>query len=219
MCRCATTDGVNILRERSSRDDQNEKNIGTLNTRCSEHSDLTDVVPDDNNSHVRINRNKLTTRHGTEVDGWCSEFEKQCRARGIRVTPQRLAVYRALAEDLAHPTVESVYSRLSKQLPGLSQATIYRTLQFFEDENLIKRVSSPGAIGRFDANVGPHQHLLCRICGRLEDISVPELHKARIPKVPGFNVEELDIRLVGLCEACSRLKQRNQKRGKAARAK
>jgi len=168
---------------------------------------------------VRINRNKLTTRHGTEVDGWCSDFEKQCRSRGIRVTPQRLAVYRALAEDLAHPTVESVYGRLSKQLPGLSQATIYRTLQFFEDENLIRRVSSPGAIGRFDANVGPHQHLLCRVCGRLEDISVPELHNARIPKVPGFNVEELDIRLVGLCETCSRLKSRNQKRGKAARAK
>ena len=50
---------------------------------------------------------------------------------------------------------------------------------------------------------------------KLEDISVPELHTARIPKVPGFNVEELDIRLVGLCEACSRLKSRSQKREQA----
>jgi len=55
----------------------------------------------------------MATRHGREVDGWCSEFEKLCRSRGIRVTAQRLAVYRALAEDLAHPTAESVYSRLS----------------------------------------------------------------------------------------------------------
>lgn len=167
---------------------------------------------DDNNSQVIISRNKMTSRHGREVDGWCSEFEKLCRSRGIRVTAQRLAVYRALAEDLAHPTAESVYSRLSKQLPGLSQATIYRTLQFFESENLIRKVSSPGAIGRFDANVDPHQHLVCRVCGSLEDISVPELHSAVIPRVSGFTVEELDIRLVGRCEACSSSPAKAQKR-------
>ena len=161
-----------------------------------------------------MNRKRSATRHNDEVNNWCSEFERLCRSRRIRVTPQRLAVYRMLAEDLSHPTAESVYDRLSKQLPGLSQATIYRTLQFFESENLIRRVSSPGAIGRFDANVGPHQHLLCRACGRLEDISVPELHKARIPHVEGFKVEELDIRLVGLCGSCSRSKSSIRRRGK-----
>jgi Fur family peroxide stress response transcriptional regulator len=148
----------------------------------------------------------MTSRHASEVDGWCSDFEKLCRSRGIRVTAQRLAVYRALAEDLAHPTAELVYARLGKKLPGLSQATIYRTLQFFENENLIRKVSSPGSIGRFDANVDPHQHLVCRVCGTLEDVSVPELLSAVIPKVSGFTVEELDIRLVGRCETCSRPK-------------
>ena len=161
-----------------------------------------------------MSRKSITTRHRDEVTDWCSEFERLCRSSGIRVTPQRLAVYRMLAEDLSHPTAESVYDRLSKQLPGLSQATIYRTLQFFESENLIRRVSSPGAIGRFDANLGAHQHLLCRVCGRLEDISVPELHKAKVPRVAGFKVEELDIRLVGLCRSCSRSKSSNQKREK-----
>ena len=159
----------------------------------------------------------MTARRTGEVDRWCSEFEKLCRARGIRVTAQRLAVYRALAEDLAHPTAESVYTRLSKQLPGLSQATIYRTLQFFESQSLIRKVSSPGSIGRFDANVDPHQHLVCRVCGSLEDVSVPELHSAVIPKVSGFTVEELDIRLVGRCGACSsqqsaKLKPRRRKK-------
>lgn len=173
---------------------------------------MTHSGPDDNNSHVRIARIKLSGRHSNEVDGWCSDFERLCRSRGIRVTPQRLAVYRALAEDISHPNAESVYSRVIKQLPGLSQATIYRTLQFLEDENLIRRVSSPGAIGRFDANIGPHQHLLCRVCGSLKDISVPALYSAAIPKVSGFTVEELDIRLVGLCEACSISKSKSQKR-------
>lgn len=175
-------------------------------------------ILDDNNSHVRINRN-TPARHSDDVEAWCNQFEKLCRSRGIRVTPQRLAVYRALAEDLAHPTVESVFSRLSKQLPGLSQATIYRTLQFLEDENLIRRVSSPGAKGRFDANVGPHQHLLCRVCGRLEDISIPALHKAVLPTVEGFTVEELDIRLVGICGACSQSQAGNHTRKTPAKQK
>jgi Fur family transcriptional regulator, peroxide stress response regulator len=161
---------------------------------------------------VRNTRNKEKTRQSREVDDWCAEFERLCRARGIRVTAQRLAVYKALAEDLAHPTAESVYARLSKQLPGLSQATIYRTLQFFENENIIRKVSSPGAIGRFDANVDPHQHLVCRVCGSLEDISIPELHSAAIPNVSGFTVEELDIRLVGRCEACSSSQSKSQRR-------
>ena len=163
---------------------------------------------------MRINRTTgVGDRHSGGVEHSCSEFEKLCRARGIRVTPQRLAVYRALSEDLAHPSAESVYKRLSKQLPGLSQATIYRTLQFLESENLIRRVSSPGSIGRYDANIGPHQHLLCRVCGSLKDISVPALHSAVIPKVSGFTVEELDIRLVGLCETCSSSQSKSQKRG------
>jgi Fur family peroxide stress response transcriptional regulator len=160
---------------------------------------------------VRISRT-TTNRLGSDVDHWCSDFEKLCRSRGIRVTPQRLAVYRALTEDLGHPTAESVYKRVHKRLPGLSQATIYRTLQFLEDENLIRRVSSPGAIGRFDANIDPHQHLLCRVCGSLKDISVPALHTAAIPKVSGFTVEELDIRLVGLCETCSSSQSKSHKR-------
>jgi len=152
---------------------------------------------------VIVTRKKAKSRGSDEIDKWCSEFEVLCRARGIRVTHQRLEVYKALAEDLAHPTAEVVYKRLSKKLTGLSQATIYRTLQFFENEKLIRKVSSPGAIGRFDANVHPHQHLVCRVCGSLEDISIPELHSAPIPNVSGFTVEELDIRLVGRCQACS----------------
>ena len=169
-------------------------------------------VLDDNISQVRITRNKSKIRTGREVDDWCAEFEKLCRSRGIRVTAQRFAVYKALAEDLAHPTAESVYARLSKRLPGLSLATIYRTLQFFESEKLIRKVSSPGAIGRFDANVRPHQHLVCRVCGSLEDISIPELHSAAIPNVSGFTVEELDIRLVGRCQACSSSQSKPQMR-------
>jgi len=88
----------------------------------------------------------------------------------------------------------------------MSPATVYRTLEFLERENLIRRVSAPQAVGRFDANVEFHQHIVCRICGTLTDIVVPELRSARLPAVPGFKVEELDIRLVGRCNKCSAAK-------------
>ena len=100
------------------------------------------------------------------------------------------AVYRALAEDLAHPTADSVFSRLSRQLPGLSQATIYRTLQFFESENLIRKVSSPGAIGRFDASVDPHQHLVCRVevsrTSRFRSCIRPRFQRLRVSRLKSW---------------------------------
>ena len=149
-----------------------------------------------------INRKKSDLRQQTEVDRWCDDFEKLCRARGVRVTPQRLAVYRALVEDLSHPTADSVYKRLS-HFRGLSPATVYRTLEFLSRENLIRRVSAPEAVGRFDANLAGHQHLVCRICGSMTDVSVPKLSDPELPTVSGFIVEELDIKLVGRCRACA----------------
>ena len=158
-------------------------------------------------------------RTGTEVESWCSAFEKLCRSRGIRVTAQRLAVYRTLAEDLNHPTADSVYKQLKDRIPGMSHATVYRTLEFLERENLIRRVSAPAAVARFDANLEFHQHLSCRICGNLVDVSLPELAKPTLPTVSDFTVEELDIRLVGRCRRCasSVFKKRGRRPASASR--
>jgi Fur family peroxide stress response transcriptional regulator len=129
------------------------------------------------------------------------------------VTPQRLAVYRALAEDLTHPTAEAVCTKLKSRFAGMSQATVYRTLEFLEREKLVRRISAPEAVARFDANVGFHQHVVCRVCGSLTDVVIPELSRPRLPKLVGFTVEELDIRLVGRCKDCSgsRLKRRGRR--------
>ena len=167
-----------------------------------------------------IARNNASHRKSAEVDRQCSAFEALCRSRGIRVTAQRLAVYRALTESLAHPSAESVFRRLGGRFPSLSQATVYRTLEFLERENLIRRVSAREGTGRFDANLNKHQHLVCRVCGSLADVSVPELHEAKLPRVSGFTVEELDIRLVGRCRSCSDSEsKKNPARGTRGRKK
>jgi Fur family peroxide stress response transcriptional regulator len=169
---------------------------------------------------VRIIRQKPVrkpVRNKVEAERWCVEFESLCKARGIRVTAQRLAVYRALAEDASHPTADSVYKRLRSDFRGLSQATVYRTLEFLEQEKLIRRVSAPEAVGRFDANISNHQHLVCRVCGSLGDVSVPDLGQGVLPAVAGFTVEELDIRLVGYCHGCRESNSRpSRRRGRPA---
>jgi Fur family peroxide stress response transcriptional regulator len=138
-----------------------------------------------------------------DIDRKCRDFEASCRRRGIRLTPQRLAVYRALVADLSHPTAEALYASLALVMPGLSQATVYRTLEFLDSENLIRRVSGPETVGRFDANLERHQHLVCRTCGSLIDVTVSEFDGLKLPRFRGFSVEEMDIRLVGRCGDCA----------------
>jgi Fur family peroxide stress response transcriptional regulator len=145
-------------------------------------------------------------RGAREVAGRCAEFARLCRARGVRVTAQRLAVYRALAEDAAHPTADEVHRRLRATMPSLSPATVYRVLETLVREGVLRRVSTTGGAGRFDANLDPHQHLICRVCGRMTDVFATGLDVGRLaPGIPpGFVVEDVDVRIVGRCGACAR---------------
>lgn len=147
---------------------------------------------------------KALQRRAGHVARWCADFETACRARGVRVTAQRLAVYRVLAEDASHPTAEQVYARLRPGHPSLSPATVYRVLESLEREALIRRVGTTHGIARFDANLDGHQHVICRHCGRMTDLDVPALSSLTLDAkaVPGFVVEGLDIRIVGRCATC-----------------
>ena len=71
-----------------------------------------------------------------------------------------------------------------------------------EREALVRRVSTTGGVGRFDANVTPHQHLVCRVCGTMMDYFAPAPAPPPEGSVPGFVIEEMDIRLVGRCDRC-----------------
>jgi Fur family peroxide stress response transcriptional regulator len=146
------------------------------------------------------------SRLSGEVDRCCSWFEGECRRRGMRVTAQRLAVYRALAEDAAHLTADSVYARLRVGMPGLSLATVYRILDSLEQEGFVRRVSTTGGVARFDANMTPHQHLVCRQCGRIIDLKVKSFERLKLPRqaMMDFVPEALEIRIIGLCAQCRR---------------
>src|SRR5438477_6006209 len=104
-----------------------------------------------------MNRRNIPPRRAAHVDRWCADFERACRARGVRVTPQRVAVYRALAEDPTHPTADAVFRRLRRAMPSVSPASVYRILDSLERAGLVRRVGTTEGIARYDANRERHQ--------------------------------------------------------------
>jgi len=149
-----------------------------------------------------------------------ADTDRRLRAAGVRVTAQRRAVYEALAANPLHPTVEAVYSRLKKAWPSLPLPTVYRIVEDLVSAGLIRRVASAGGPQRLDANAGRHQHLVCRACGRMEDWTHAPLSELSLPRAlpNGFSGETYDIRIVGLCRACS-LKTGARTRADAPRRK
>jgi Fur family peroxide stress response transcriptional regulator len=145
-----------------------------------------------------------TVRPRDTVGRWCQQFERRCRAAGVRVTSQRRAVFEALAADGSHPTAEALYVRLAPAMPGISRTTVYRVLDSLERKGLIRRVSSTGGVARFDARPDAHQHLVCRVCGAITDVSLPALRRLAVPRarLPRFVAEHVEVQVVGRCAAC-----------------
>src|SRR3954454_18324947 len=92
------------------------------------------------------------------------------RARGQRVTPQRLVIHRILREQNRHVSVEEVQSLVSDRLPNVSLPTVYSTLELLEELGLVRRVGEIGGRVLFDSRLDDHHHAVCSNCGRTEDI-------------------------------------------------
>jgi Fe2+ or Zn2+ uptake regulation protein len=138
------------------------------------------------------------------------------RAAGLKLTPQRLAIVRELAEDESHPTAQELFERLRPDLPTMSFATVYNTLDALAAAGLCAGLAlSPGS-SRFDPNMEPHHHLVCDRCGSVRD--VPSAPAADVPQAdaeadsvrraisrvaPGFEVRSVERILRGLCADCA----------------
>ena len=131
----------------------------------------------------------------------------QLREVGLRVTPQRLAIFQALATSDAHPTAQDLFEQLYPQLPSLSQATVYNTLQTLVRHGLIQEIGAAGdgAI-HYDANPTPHINLICTHCHCVEDffgISLDGFAEDVIAR-SGYQVQGVRIAYYGICPRCQR---------------
>jgi len=138
----------------------------------------------------------------THVETQLSRFTEACRERGMPVTHQRLAVFRALLESESHPDADAIHKSLRAAYPTLSLGTVYKTLETLQSLGLAHAVSSPGPTRRFDGNRTPHHHLLCTRCGRLMDVELDQLAQIALPAGLDFQVTDLTIQFNGICSTC-----------------
>jgi len=139
-----------------------------------------------------------------EIEERIQEFNSLCREHGLKVTHQRIEIYRALLESDDHPTAEDVYNRIRDKIPMVSVDTIYRTLALFEEHKLISRVQCLSDKGRFDKNLDKHHHFICVECKSVFDFYWPEFEKISLPKSAkeyGKIMNE-KVELMGVCNKC-----------------
>lgn len=126
------------------------------------------------------------------------------RGKGLRVTPQRFAVYSNLLGRADHPTAEQILGDLNQNAPTSSQATVYSSLQALRDVGLVREVLLEEGICRYDANVGPHHHFRCQSCGAIEDIAWEQFQNISLNNLrPGLKVEDYEVTVRGQCDACA----------------
>src|SRR5215472_2383089 len=89
-------------------------------------------------------------------------------SRGQRVTPQRLVILRELRRRDHHATAEEIHRAVDRELPGMATPTVYATLDLFVELGLARRIDT-GTAALYDTRLDPHQHAICRRCGRVQD--------------------------------------------------
>jgi Fur family peroxide stress response transcriptional regulator len=130
---------------------------------------------------------------------------EQFRAQGLKVTPQRQSIFRALASTTAHPTAESVYATVSAEMPTISLRTVYQTLNDLTAMGELSTLDVGTGSTRFDPNVEPHHHLVCDGCGRITDLHA-EFPGVAVPhggEAEGFEVATTEIVFRGRCAQCA----------------
>jgi len=124
------------------------------------------------------------------------------RARGKKVTPQRVLIYRALVGDRSHPTAEQLHSRLKDLLPGLSLTTVYAALNDLVQAGELRRFEAGDGSVHFDPEMRPHAELVCVQCGRIDDAPLDHAPLGMPSRLQGYRIMRRTELLHGLCPDC-----------------
>jgi Fur family transcriptional regulator, peroxide stress response regulator len=114
-------------------------------------------------------------------DKYLNNFYDKCRQSGLSVTPQRLAVYEALINDEKHPNPNTIYKRVISDFPMISFATVYKTLETFEQKKIISKVTTLHNTLRYDPITEQHHHIICTKCKKIFDLQSDKLNSISIP--------------------------------------
>ena len=139
-----------------------------------------------------------------ELDRRFNRFKAGMKRAGIKITHQRIEIFREVANSCDHPDVATVFDGVRKRLPTISLDTVYRTLWLFIDLGFISSLSARGDRVRFDANDRPHHHFVCGSCGLTRDFYCEQVDRIALPKeveaMGTVEVRQMEVR--GICSSC-----------------
>lgn len=133
-----------------------------------------------------------------------TDFEALCREKGLKLTHQRLEIYRELLTALDHPSVEALFLRVRKRIPTISLDTVYRTLAMLEESGMINRIQTSEGLARFESDSGVHHHLICRKCQKIDDFAWGAFDAMAVPAelAAWGNIVARNLVVEGVCRAC-----------------
>ena len=135
---------------------------------------------------------------------------KQLQEKGLKITPQRLAIIDVLIEhrDL-HPGARLVYKEARKKKTSLSLSTVYATLNAFSLHGVIKTLQFDKMENRYEGNLEEHINLICERCSKILDYKVtPAVDQREVAKKTGFSITDTRLEYYGLCRECRKDKPR-----------
>jgi Fur family transcriptional regulator, stress-responsive regulator len=134
-----------------------------------------------------------------------SELRRELQTTGLRVTAQRLAVLAVLREEGCHLRVDEIIEATHARLQTVSTQAVYSALSALCSAGLVRRIEPAGSAALYEARVADnHHHLVCRVCGAIEDIDcvVGEAPCLQAADDHGFIIDEAEVIYWGTCPAC-----------------
>ncbi|MHA2251625.1 MAG: Fur family transcriptional regulator [Candidatus Kariarchaeaceae archaeon] len=95
--------------------------------------------------------------------------------KGLKVTPQRLAIFRYLANNESHPSADIIFADIKKELPTVSQGTVYKTLSMLTDIGVVSELKLGNGHSRYDSNTTVHINIICPNCNKITDYQPKEI--------------------------------------------
>jgi Fur family peroxide stress response transcriptional regulator len=125
------------------------------------------------------------------------------KSAGHRITPQRLAIARIVAESEGHPSVEQIHRQVRRDFPTTSLATVYNTLERLKEIGEVLELPFSGGSHYDGRNPRPHPHLVCTVCGAIEDLDI-DLGSAaeEVAATKGYADVRHRLEFYGVCPRC-----------------
>ena len=126
--------------------------------------------------------------------------------KGLRLTPQRIAILKYLDGNTSHPTADNIYRDVKQTYPTLSFATVYNTLQTLREHGEVMEVTIDPLRKHYDPNTSPHHHVICISCNDLWDVFVDYSDVLKLPSnvAKGIKTVGVHVDFYGLCKNCQK---------------